>query len=96
MMMHKETAEAFLEAIFSKEEINACKYDTHGIPQIDTEAPRYCCICGGRIEGYGNSPWPIVNDPDETCCDLCNVMEVIPARLSQLRGRENRSLSSDY
>lgn len=38
-----------------------------------------CCICGESFEGYGNNPEPIKQDG--RCCDNCNMMEVVPARL---------------
>ena len=88
MFIYKETAEALLEAIgFSKEEIMTCKYDTRHTPPVRTNEPKICCICGRPIENYGNNPWPVVEDPDEKCCDVCNYTEVIPARLTRLRER---------
>lgn len=44
-----------------------------------------CCICGGTFEGYGNNPWPVVNDEDARCCDVCNALEVVPERIKQIR-----------
>ena len=54
-------------------------------------APR-CCICGERIpivftkSGYQttigqNNPWPIVDDDTHVCCEDCNAMFVISARM---------------
>ena len=43
-----------------------------------------CCICGERFIGYGNNPWPIVNDENARCCDTCNETKVIPARLAMM------------
>lgn len=43
-----------------------------------------CCICGVTFEGYGNNPWPVVNDEDARCCDLCNSLEVVPARIRKM------------
>lgn len=40
-----------------------------------------CCICGKKIIGYGNNPWPVVKDEDSVCCDSCNSDVVIPARI---------------
>ena len=37
-----------------------------------------CCICGELGIGYGNNAQPIANG---RCCDLCNTMHVIPARI---------------
>lgn len=38
-----------------------------------------CCICGEKIEGYGNNPSPIKDEGH--CCDDCNMCRVVPARL---------------
>lgn len=43
-----------------------------------------CCICGRTFNGYGNNPWPVVNDPEARCCDQCNDEKVIPARILQI------------
>jgi hypothetical protein len=50
-----------------------------------------CAICERKVfarywgpseDSWGNSAWPVVNDG--RCCDVCNWMIVIPARLAQL------------
>lgn len=43
-----------------------------------------CCICGGTFKGYGNNTWPVVKDDDAMCCDLCNSLEVVPARIRMM------------
>lgn len=43
-----------------------------------------CCICGKRIVGYGNNPYPVVDDDEARCCDECNSKYVIVARLARL------------
>lgn len=43
-----------------------------------------CCICGEKIEGYGNNAEPVKS---ERCCDACNIKVVIPARIKQIRKR---------
>lgn len=43
-----------------------------------------CCICGKEFEGWGNNPYPVVKDEDARCCDDCNAMYVIPARIEAL------------
>lgn len=48
-----------------------------------------CCICNAEIIGYGNNPYPVVNDENSVCCDLCNMMVVIPRRLEKLQNRGN-------
>ena len=39
-----------------------------------------CCICGAECMGYGNNPYPVVEDREARCCDMCNATRVIPAR----------------
>lgn len=50
-----------------------------------------CCICGKVIFGWGNNPWPIVDDDKSVCCDTCNAAKVVPARIQKLleRGEKN-------
>lgn len=43
-----------------------------------------CCICGCEFEGYGNNPYPLVNDEEARCCDECN-WKVIEARINQIK-----------
>ena len=38
-----------------------------------------CCICGKKFKGYGNNPFPVVNNG--RCCDKCNSNVVIPAKM---------------
>lgn len=45
---------------------------------------KICCICGKEFEGWGNNPYPVVKDEDARCCDDCNAMYVIPARIEAL------------
>lgn len=48
-----------------------------------------CCLCGKKINGYGNNPWgalTIRNEPikwkiTDRCCDECNEEFVIPGRI---------------
>ncbi len=47
-----------------------------------------CCICGQKFTGWGNNPYPVVDDDDARCCDMCNQMRVLPARLAQMYGRK--------
>ena len=48
-----------------------------------------CCICGEKIEGYGNNPEPYMSADAGRCCDLCNQKFVVPARLDQQQSAEN-------
>lgn len=41
-----------------------------------------CCICGCEIVGYGNNPDPV--KLKGRCCDTCDWMYVIPARMERL------------
>ena len=43
---------------------------------------KVCCICGDKFKGWGNNPWPVKEEGQ--CCDLCNDLKVIPARLRQM------------
>jgi hypothetical protein len=40
-----------------------------------------CCLCGGKIEGYGHNAQPLEKG---TCCDECNMVKVIPHRMMSL------------
>jgi len=42
-----------------------------------------CSVCKDQIKDeYGNNAWPLNNG---RCCDYCNAMRVIPARLLGLK-----------
>ena len=47
-----------------------------------------CCICGQKFTGWGNNPYPVVDDEDARCCDMCDQMRVIPARMARMFGRK--------
>ena len=49
-----------------------------------------CCICHKIFTDWGNDPWPVNKDNDARCCDACNGIYVLPARLAGLR-KENES-----
>lgn len=54
-----------------------------------TEAKEnFCCICGERIDGYGNNPEPYMSADAGQCCDGCNIKFVIPMRI-ELMGRRS-------
>jgi len=40
-----------------------------------------CVLCGTKIKGYGNNPWPLSNEGE--CCRNCNDTKVIPARIRE-------------
>lgn len=47
-----------------------------------------CCICGQKFTGWGNNPYPVVTDENARCCNMCNEMRVLPARLAQMFSRK--------
>jgi len=48
-----------------------------GIPDIQ------CCFCDRVCETYGHNPYPLKpKDTHERCCNVCNGMKVIPARMA--------------
>jgi len=42
-----------------------------------------CVLCKKTFEGYGNNPAPLKEKGE--CCDICNDIKVIPARLKELK-----------
>ena len=43
-----------------------------------------CCLCAHDLDNeWGNNPAPVVNTEGAKCCNECNDMFVIPARLGQ-------------
>tara|TARA_R100001244_G_scaffold103588_1_gene76989 strand:- start:362 stop:547 length:186 start_codon:yes stop_codon:yes gene_type:complete len=45
-----------------------------------------CTLCKKEINGYGNNAEPIKQG---RCCDLCNDLYVIPARIMKLQYESN-------
>lgn len=43
-----------------------------------------CAICGEKINGYGHNAYPFV---EGTCCDKCNMVYVIPARINAIQNQ---------
>ena len=43
---------------------------------------KICCICGIEYTGFGNNAQPV---QDGRCCNACNSLYVIPARLKQAK-----------
>ena len=37
-----------------------------------------CCICGKKLDGFGNNAEPV---KEGICCDSCNANFVIPGRI---------------
>eukprot|EP01044_Picomonas_judraskeda_P012994 COSAG03_NODE_1919_length_3353_cov_32.836816_3_plen_105_part_00 len=48
----------------------------HG-PETKTTS---CILCKGEFVGYGNNPDPL--STTGRCCDMCNSVRVIPARMA--------------
>ena len=51
-----------------------------------------CCICGREFVGWGNNPWPVVKDEDAECCDDCDNVYVIPARIEEMNERNLKEI----
>ena len=45
-----------------------------------------CVLCDDNILGYGNNPYPLADEGE--CCEWCNDVHVIPARLEQMVKKE--------
>ena len=43
-----------------------------------------CCFCKSIFSGFGNNPDS--DHDDDECCDQCNDIHVIPARLGAMVG----------
>ena len=48
---------------------------------------KVCSICGSKYTGWGNNAWPV---NDGRCCDRCNGMYVIGARLRMLNEQRKK------
>lgn len=51
--------------------------------QSAQEKVKFCSICNGDYEGYGNNAWPI--NPGR-CCDMCNTVVVTHRIRNVVRG----------
>ena len=51
---------------------------------IESNREYTCSICGGKFIGWGNNPWPVTEGENYRCCDACNEIHVIPARLERM------------
>ena len=76
------------------------KYDLviHSRTLADERMPRWmrenseskiCCICKKPFDGYGNNAEPVCTG---SCCDECNMKEVIPARMKLLDTHSSEDL----
>lgn len=49
-----------------------------------------CCICKKPIlKKYANDPYPVNKSDNAYCCDSCNMLYVVPARLNAIGGTDN-------
>ena len=53
------------------------------IMSIESSQVFKCSICGETFTGWGNNPWPVTKGENDRCCDTCNSIHVIPARLAE-------------
>lgn len=51
-----------------------------------------CCICKNTFDGFGNNPYPVSKDPDDICCDTCNLLKVLPARVQLMWGQDSEDM----
>lgn len=54
-------------------------------PHSGTDCPQNCCLCRRSFYGFGNNAEPVAAG---RCCDSCNELRVIPARLLLLAGKK--------
>lgn len=47
-----------------------------------------CSICKNLFSGYGNNPEPVKDIKEGKCCDTCNQIKVIPARIQLLLDKD--------
>lgn len=59
-----------------------------------------CCICSkhkhgwGENKQYGNNPSPLKDKGQ--CCDMCNILEVIPLRLGLTKNEVLSNIKRGY
>lgn len=60
------------------------------IQKRDTMRLEYTCVlCNARVSGWGNNPWPLANEGK--CCEVCNLLQVLPARLARQRAADEQA-----
>ena len=55
-----------------------------------------CVLCGDDYRGWGNNPEPVKSFDDGQCCNSCNTMYVIPARLGFITDKKALQLDKNY
>ena len=45
-----------------------------------------CSLCKQKQKGWGNNPYPLCNadDNESRCCDICNMLLVLPKRFENM------------
>jgi len=59
-----------------------------------TKEKPICCFCGEECENeFGNNPYPVNKDENARCCDMCNMLVVLPTRLIEAAkaNKENKT-----
>ena len=56
---------------------------------VEATESKICCICKKPFDGYGNNAEPVCSG---SCCDECNINEVIPARMKMLDDSSSKDL----
>lgn len=59
---------------------------------VEAAESKICCICKKPFDGYGNNAEPVCSG---TCCDECNMKEVIPARMKMVDNSSSKELNED-
>jgi len=88
---HREAGRSFQLAMLAKLEAEETANDE--LRRTNPEAYRRkvesmlpensCCLCRQRFRGYGNNPWPVLQDGK--ACEECNVSIVLTARVQAAR-----------
>ena len=61
------------------------------IQKRDTMRLEYTCVlCKAKVQGWGNNPWPLANEGK--CCEVCNRLQVLPARLARQRDTDGQAV----
>ena len=55
------------------------------------ETKKVCSICGAGFTEWGNNPEPVKSFEEGECCNVCNEIHVIPARLAGIFGKEAKA-----
>ena len=50
--------------------------------RMSYEGGRECCICSEEYRGHGHNPAPV--KAEGRCCDRCNYVVVLPARVKEV------------